>query len=80
MNLADRSQSLLTGHIASLRSAFEYTRQRHSFTVDAIVILPEHLHTIWTLPPGDSDFALRWRLIKAVFSRGLPHGERCSES
>jgi len=80
VNLADRSQSLLTRHIALLRSAFEYTRDRHSFIVDAIVVLPEHIHAIWTLPDGDSDFALRWRLIKTVFSRGLPHGERRSDS
>ena len=80
VNLADRSQSLLTGNIALLRSAFEYTRDRHSFVVDAIVILPDHLHTIWTLPEGDSDFALRWRLIKTVFLRGLAHGEHRSDS
>jgi putative transposase len=80
VNLADRSQSLLIDHIASLRSAFAYTRDRHPFVVDAIVILPEHLHTIWTLPDGDNDFALRWRLIKTVFSRGLPHVEFRSDS
>jgi len=80
VNLADRSQSLLTDHIALLRSAFEYTRERHPFVVDAIVVLPEHIHTILTLPEGDSDFALRWRLIKTVFSRGLPHGESRSDS
>ena len=80
VNLADRSQSLLTENIALLRSAFAYTRERHSFTVDAIVILPDHLHIVWTLPEGDSDFALRWRLIKTVFSRGLEHGEHCSDS
>ncbi|MBI1887425.1 MAG: transposase [Nitrosomonadales bacterium] len=80
VNLADRSQSLLIDHIASLRSAFAYTRDRHPFVIDAIVVLPEHMHAIWTLPDGDSDFALRWRLIKTVFSRGLPLGEHCSSS
>jgi putative transposase len=80
VNLADRSQSLLTEHVALLRSAFEYTRERHPFIVDAIVVLPEHMHAVWTLPDGDSDFAIRWRLIKTVFSRGLPHGEHRSDS
>jgi REP element-mobilizing transposase RayT len=80
VNLAVRHRSLLTENIALLRSAFEYVHTRHPFVIDAIVILPDHLHAIWTLPEGDSDFALRWRLIKTVFSRGLPHGERCSES
>ncbi len=67
VNLADRSQALLTEHIGLLRSAFEYTRERHPFIVDAIVVLPEHMHAIWTLPAGDSDFALRWRLSKRSF-------------
>ncbi|MBI5891779.1 MAG: transposase [Nitrosomonadales bacterium] len=80
VNLADRSQSLLIEHIALFRSAFEYARERHPFTVDAIVILPEHIHAIWTLPESDSDFALRWRLIKTMFSRGLPPGEFRSDS
>ena len=80
VNLADRSQSLLTEHVALLRSAFEYVRERHPFSVDAIVILPEHIHAIWTLPEGDCDFPLRWRLIKTMFSRALPCEERRSES
>lgn len=80
VNLADRSQSLLTDNIALLRSAFEYARKRSPFAIDAVAILPDHLHAIWTLPEGDSDFALRWRLIKTVFSRGLPHGEHRSDS
>lgn len=79
-NLADRTQALLTEHIGLLRSTVEYTRERHPFIVDAIVVLPEHIHAIWTLPAGGSDFALRWRLIKTVFSRGLPHGEHRSDS
>jgi putative transposase len=80
VNLADCQQSLLTEHIASLRSAFEYARARHPFIIDAIVILPDHLHAMWSLPEGDSDFAMRWRLIKTEFSRGLPQGERRSDS
>jgi putative transposase len=80
VNLADRHRSLLTDNISLLRAAFEYARTRHPFIIDAIVILPDHLHAIWSLPEGDSDFALRWRLIKTVFSRGIPHGERRSSS
>jgi putative transposase len=80
VNLADRRLRLLTENIGRLRAAFRYTRARHSFAVEAIVILPDHLHAIWTLPAGDSDFALRWRLIKSAFSRGLPTGEYVSTS
>jgi len=80
VNLADRRLSLLTGNIELLRAAFRYTRHRHPFTIDAIVILPDHLHALWTLPAGDSDFATRWRLIKTTFSRGLRPIERVSAS
>jgi putative transposase len=45
-----------------------------------MVVLPDHLHTIWTMPDGDADFATRWRLIKSAFSRRLPAGERISNS
>ncbi len=80
VNLIDRRTALLTDKIELLRTAFRYTRMRHPFTVKAIVVLPEHLHAIWTLPEGDADFALRWRLIKSAFARGLPKGEPVSAS
>ena len=56
-------------NISLLRESFRYVMQRHPFKIDAIVILPEHLHCIWTLPDGDSNFPTRWRLIKSYFSR-----------
>ena len=80
VNLADRKLALLTAHIELLREAFRKTRQRHPFTVDAIVILPDHIHAIWTMPEGDADFAMRWRLIKSTFSRNLSVDEPISES
>jgi putative transposase len=80
LNLADRRLPLLTDNIGLLRAAFRYTRRRHPFTIEAIVILPDHLHALWTLPAGDSDFATRWRLIKTVFSRGLRPTKRVSAS
>ncbi len=80
VNLADRRSRLLTDNIALLRTAFRYTRRRHLFTIDAIVVLPDHLHTIWTMPERDADFAMRWALIKASFSRMLLKGEPVSTS
>jgi putative transposase len=80
VNLAERRLSLLTQHIDELRAAFRQTRRRHPFTIDAICVLPDHLHTVWTLPEADADFATRWRLIKSAFSRGLPTDERISDS
>ncbi|HWL30989.1 MAG TPA: transposase [Xanthobacteraceae bacterium] len=79
-NLQDRRARLFTEHIGALRVAFRETKMRHPFSIEAIVVLPDHLHTIWSLPEGDSDFATRWRLIKARFSRALPAGEQISES
>jgi putative transposase len=80
VNLADRRLRLLTECINELRAAFRETRRRHPFTIDAMVVLPEHLHTVWTLPEGDADFSTRWRLIKTSFSRKLAFGEPVSTS
>jgi putative transposase len=80
VNLANRRLALLADHIDTLRAAFRETRRRHPFAIEAIVVLPDHLHAIWTLPEGDSDFAMRWSLIKACFSRALPQGEPVSRS
>src|SRR6266851_1613139 len=80
VNLADRRLRLLIEHIGLLRTAFRYAQTRHPFEIAATVILPDHLHAIWTLPERDSDFGLRWRLIKSAFSRGLPKDERISAS
>ena len=80
VNLADRRQRLLVQHIDLLRRAFREVRQRHPFSIEAIVVLPDHLHAIWIIPEGDRDFSVRWRLIKAAFSRQLPHGEEISAS
>jgi len=80
VNLAERRLRLLTDNIALLRAAFRSARVRHPFAIDAIVVLPDHLHAIWTLPEGDSDFAVRWNLIKGSFTRFLPRAERVSAS
>jgi putative transposase len=51
--------------------AFRIARHERPFAIDAIVILPDHLHSIWTLPPDDSDFSGRWKRIKAHFTHSL---------
>jgi putative transposase len=62
---------LLTSPIArsSLRNAFQEIRSRHPVTIDAIALLPDHLHTVWTLPPEDDRYPLRWRQIKSRFTQ-----------
>jgi putative transposase len=58
-----------------LRKAFEEVQAEHAFEVTAIVLLPDHLHAIWTMPEGDADYSGRWALIKSNFTRAfLPHG------
>lgn len=55
--------------VGVLRSAFRSVHEKLPFSLDAIVVLPDHLHCIWTLPPDDADFATRWRLIKTWFTK-----------
>jgi len=55
VNLADRQSNLLMDYAATLREAFRQVRRRHPFHIDAVVILPDHLHTILTLPDGDKN-------------------------
>ena len=78
-NLLDRRSSLLTDEIEALREATRRTRERHPFRIDAFVVLPDHVHAIWTLPTDDTDFSTRWRLIKIVFSKSIPKTQRLSE-
>jgi putative transposase len=65
----DRHQILcLNRHILLMRKSLRYVMNRHPFTIDAFVLLPDHLHCIWTLPQGDRDFSKRWRLIKSYLT------------
>jgi putative transposase len=80
VNPADRRLRLLTEQIEGLCTAFREISGQHPFKIDGMVVLPDHLHTVWTLPEGDDDFVTRWRLIKSTFSRSLPAGELISKS
>ncbi len=80
VNLAERKQQLLVEHIDVLRLAIREVRQRHPFAIDAMVIMPDHCHAVFTLPPRDTDYSTRWMLIKTGFSRRLAKTERISSS
>ncbi|MCF6280920.1 MAG: transposase [Candidatus Polarisedimenticolaceae bacterium] len=81
VNLASRhNNQLLLDQVDSLRDAFRYVKRRHPFDIKAVVILPDHLHTIWRLPAGDSNYSVRWGLIKGHFSRSIERGESLSAS
>jgi putative transposase len=67
---------LLIRHIELLREAVRIVRRTHPFHIHGWVVLPEHLHCVIELPDGDANFALRWSLIKLIFSRSLPLREK----
>ncbi|MBR0740394.1 transposase [Bradyrhizobium liaoningense] len=73
VTLIDRRSSLLTDNIDALRSAFRSARKERPFEIDAIVILPDHLHAVMSLPLDDANFVGRWRRIKGHFSSALLH-------
>jgi len=56
------------GNVEKLREAFKEVLRKRPFVIEAMVVLPDHLHCIWRLPEGDSDFSSRWKGIKYTFS------------
>ncbi len=60
--------------LARLKEAFQRVKGSQPFDIEAIVVLPDHLHCLWRLPEGDGDFSSRWRLIKRHVSAGVPVG------
>ena len=69
--IAQRGQDHLCREIDTLREAVRQTRAERPFEIQAWVVLPDHLHAIWTLPKGDADFPTRWGAIKARFSMSM---------
>ena len=76
INLLERYQNpLLVQQIELLRDVVRRVRLRHPFYINAWVVLPDHMHCIWTLPKGDDDYANRIRLLKTLFSKEIPKTE-----
>jgi len=71
VNLVDRGADTLTRHVALLRAAVAVTKGKRPFGIDAWVVLPDHMHCVWTLPERDADFSGRMASIKAQFTMGL---------
>ncbi|MDX1253076.1 MAG: transposase [Gammaproteobacteria bacterium] len=80
VNLAEGRSDVLVRYIDELRAAMKTVKDAHPLSNLAMVVLPEHLHAIWRLLPGDADYPLRWSLIKAGFSRRLAKGEHIRAS
>ena len=68
-------------NVELLRQAMRHVMKNHPFVIDAMVVLPDHLHCIWTLPREDADFSIRWRLIKSFFTRncGVEYRQETSD-
>ena len=67
--LKDRRSDLLVRHVDILRKAILNVKEVYPFEINSIVVLPDHIHAIWTLPEGDDDFSRRWNLIKGNFTK-----------
>ncbi len=80
VNLAERKRTLLIDHVNVLRKVLKQVKQKHPFSIDAIIVLPDHLHMLWTLPKDDCDYPTRLMLIKAGFSRQIEKGELINAS
>jgi putative transposase len=69
--LVDRTSRLLVDEVDVLRQAVTVTKAKRPFGIDAWVVLPDHMHCVWTLPEGDADFSTRMASIKAQFTAGV---------
>ena len=67
-------------HIDRLRAGYAHVARTHPFITEAIGVMPDHLHALWTLPSDDADYPRRWSLIKAYLSRTLPADPQRSAS
>lgn len=74
--LAGRGSDLLVREVGRLRAAVAVTRAERPFGIDAWVVMPDHVHAVWTLPEGDADYSVRWGAIKARFTMSLRRAER----
>ena len=78
VNLRERNTRVLVDEIEALRAAVRKVRAARSFPIDCWVVLPDHKHCIWTLPPGYIDYPSRWKAIKITFSKSMPKTEQLS--
>ena len=68
VNLVERKKSLLIDEVELFKATINKVKKDYPLRIDALVILPDHLHSVWTLPVDDNDYAKRWMLIKSGFS------------
>ena len=78
VNLFERKSRVLVAEINSLREVVRKVRIARPFHIDCWVVLPDHMHCIWTLPAGDVDYPSRLKAIKIAFSKSIPRNEELS--
>lgn len=71
VTLADRGARYLVDQVAELRACVKTVKERHPFDIEAMVVLPEHIHALWRLPVDDGDYSTRWMLLKQSFTHRL---------
>jgi REP-associated tyrosine transposase len=59
--------------LCALREALQWVRAEHPFRIDAMVVLPNHFHALWTLPPNDADYSIRLGVLKRYVSQRVRH-------
>jgi len=78
VSLRNRRSDLLVREIDALRASYVSVQRTRPFTCNAFVVLPDHLHAVWTLPPCDDDVSTRWRILKAQFTSRVRQGRAAS--
>jgi putative transposase len=76
----NRKKILYGDRVDVLRACFKECMQLAPFHMRAIVVLPDHLHCLWSLPEGDDNFSLRWKNIKASFTKNYIRQRDCADS
>lgn len=71
LTLQDRGAHTLLENVDALRQSIVHVKRQRPFTIDAMVVMPDHLHALWTLPAEDADYSLRWLLIKRRFTQAV---------
>jgi len=69
--VTEKRRAILNSDLARecLRNAFRHCMQELPIKIDAMVMMPDHIHAIWTLPDNDLDYSKRWGIIKKHFTQ-----------
>lgn len=80
VNLQNRSTTLLTDKIDCLRFALKKTMFYYPYSIEGLVVLPDHLHMLMHMPETDKDYSVRWNMIKGLFSKQISAAEKINSA